>query len=174
MLIDEFLPDFDFVEKHDTNVHGSTADVFRAVNEVDFGESWLVWSLFWLRGLPTEDMTLRSMSKSRFEVLAETPNRELLLGIVGKFWQPSGELKKIDSESFKEFHESGFAKAVWNFALEETDGETLISTETRVKCLDEDSRWSFGFYWMLIRPFSGLIRMEMLRLIKQRAESAGG
>ena len=171
MLIDEFLPDFDFIEKHDTTVRGSTADVYRVVDEVDFGESWLIRSLFWLRGLPTEDIRLSNMSASRFETLAETPNRELLLGIVGKFWKPSGELKKIDSESFKDFHESGFAKAVWNFAVEETDGETLITTETRIKCLDEDSRRSFGFYWMFIRPFSGLIRMEMLRLVKQRAES---
>jgi hypothetical protein len=171
MLIDEFLPDFDFVEKHQTRVQGSTADILRAVNQVDFGDSWLISRLFWLRGLPTQEITLRRMRESRFEVLAESPNRELLLGIVGKFWKPSGELRKIDGETFKEFHESGFAKAAWNFAVEESDGKATLSTETRIKCLDADCRRSFGWYWMFIRPFSGLIRMEMLKTIKRRAES---
>ena len=171
MLIDEFLPEFDFVERHETTVHGSAADILRAANEVDFAESWIIWSLFWLRGLPTEKITLRNMRESRFEKLAEAPNRELLLGIAGKFWMPSGEMRKIDSETFKSFSEAGFAKAVWNFAVGENGGSTVLSTETRVKCLDADSRRSFGFYWTVIRPFSGLIRMEMLRLIKQRAEN---
>lgn len=171
MLIDEFLPEFDFVERHETTVHGSAADILRAANEVDFAESWIIWSLFWLRGLRTEKITLRNMRESRFEKLAETPNRELLLGIAGKFWMPSGEMRKIDSETFRSFNEPGFAKAVWNFAVEENRGSTVLSTETRVKCLDADSRRSFGFYWTVIRPFSGLIRMEMLRLIKQRAEN---
>jgi hypothetical protein len=170
MLIDEFLPDFDFVEKHDISIRAHAADVVRAANSVDFGESWLLKSLFWLRGLPTENITLENMRESRFEKLAERPNSELLLGLVGKFWKPSGELKRIDSESFKNFSEAGFAKAVWNFAAEETGDRTILTTETRVKCLDDESRRSFGWYWTIIRPFSGLIRMEMLRLIKQRAE----
>ncbi len=170
MLIDDFLPEFDFVERHETTVQASTADILRAVNEVDFAESWPIWSLFLLRGLPTEKITLRNMRESRFEKLAETPNRELLLGIAGKFWKPSGEMRKIDGDSFRSFDEPGFAKAVWNFAVEENDRSAVLSTETRVQCLDADSRRSFGIYWTIIRPFSGLVRMEMLRLIKQRAE----
>lgn len=171
MLIDEFLPDFDFVEKHDVSIHAHAADVVRAASDVDFGQSWLIWTLFWLRGLPVENITLEKMGESRFAKLAETPNRELLLGIVGKFWQPSGELKKTDADSFRQFSEAGFAKAAWNFSAEETGDQTILTTETRVKCLDDESRSSFGWYWMIIRPFSGLIRMEMLRLIKQRAEA---
>jgi hypothetical protein len=172
MLIDDFLPEFDFVEKHHVSVRAHAADVVRVASEVDFGESWLIRTLFWIRGLSTENITLRSMSESRFETLAENPNRELLLGIVGKFWRPSGELKKIDSESFKAFREAGFAKAVWNFAAEESGDRTILTTETRVKCLDDESRTLFSWYWTIIRPFSGLIRMEMLRLIKQRVEKA--
>jgi hypothetical protein len=48
-----------------------------------------------------------------------------------------------------------------------------LTTETRIKCLDNESRRSFGFYWMFIQPFSGLIRMEMLRAIKRKAELVG-
>jgi hypothetical protein len=35
-------------------------------------------------------------------------------------------------------------------------------------CLDESSRRRFRRYWLFIRPFSGLIRMEMLRVIRQQ------
>jgi hypothetical protein len=79
-------------------------------------------------------------------------------------------MKKIDAESFKKFDTPGYAKAVWNFSLRPDGPDSRLTTETRVKCTDSDSRWRFGFYWMLIRPFSGLIRMEMLRTIKRRAE----
>ena len=49
------------------------------------------------------------------------------------------------------------------------DGTTL-STETRVLATDEASRRAFRRYWLVIRPFSGLIRRVWLRAIRQRAE----
>ena len=173
MLIDEFLPEYDFEEMHAVRVKADASKVLRVANEIDFGESWIVSWLLWLRGLPAENVTLRKLHESRFEKLGEIPDRELVLGLVGKFWMPDGELKKVDAAGFKKFHEAGFAKAVWNFAVVENHDRTLVTTETRIKCLDEESRWRFGFYWIFIRPFSGLIRTEMLRLIKQRAEGVG-
>ena len=171
MLIDEFLPDYDFAATYGITIQASPADIYRAASEVDFTNSFIIRSLFRLRGLATENVTLQTLRQSRFEVLGETINRELLLGVVGRFWKLGGELKKIDAESFKKFETAGFAKAVWNFSLEPDVGETRLTTETRIKCTDAESRTSFGFYWMFIRPFSGLIRMEMLKAIKRRAES---
>jgi hypothetical protein len=171
MLIDEFLPEYDFVETHGISIRAGAADIYRAASEVDFTESFIIRWLFWLRGLSTEAVTLASLKKSRFEMLGEIPNREILLGLVGRFWTIGGDLKKIDAESFKKFDTVGYAKAVWNFALR-PDGEAMrLTTETRIRCLDAESRRNFGFYWMFVRPFSGLIRMEMLRAIKRRAES---
>lgn len=172
MLIDDFMPRFDFSETHDVEIHATAENVFRALNEVDLCESTIVRWLFRLRGLPTDKITLREMQKMRFETLGESENREVLLGLAGRFWTLMGDLKKVNSNNFREFNEKGFAKAVWNFSLDETGGETRLTTETRIKCLDAESRKSFGFYWTFIQPFSGLIRKEMLRLIKQKAESA--
>ena len=171
MLIDEFLSDYDFVETHNISIRASAADVYRATNEVDFSDSCLIRWLFRIRGLSTKNVTLASLKRSRFEILGQTPGRELLLGIVGRFWTPGGDTKKIDAESFKKFNSTGYAKAVWNFAIQSDGPDLRLSTETRVKCTDSESRRWFGFYWMLVRPFSGLIRMEMLRLIKNRAEN---
>ncbi|MGB7069356.1 MAG: hypothetical protein WBD22_07660 [Pyrinomonadaceae bacterium] len=170
MLIDEFLPEYDFVERHVTRVRAKASEVFRAVNEVDFGESWIIRTLFFLRGLSTGNITLREMREGAFETLGEKTDHELLLGLVGQPWKPSGGLKKVEAVSFKEFAEAGFAKMAWNFAVEEADGRTQLLTETRIKCLDPASRRKFGFYWTFIGPFSGLIRMEMLQAIKRQAE----
>ena len=171
MLIDEFLSDYDFVETHDISIHASASDVYRATNEVDFSDSFLIRWLLRIRGLSAENVTLASITKSRFEFLGETPGCELLFGLVGRFWTLDGGTKKIDAERFKKFNSAGYAKAVWNFALQPDGPDLRLSTETRVKCLDSDSRRRFRFYWMVVRPFSGLIRLEMLRLIKNRAEN---
>jgi hypothetical protein len=172
MLIDEFLPEYDFSETHNIEIEATATNVFRVLNEVDLCESAIVRWLFRLRGMPTKRVTLRELRKTHFEMLGESENRELLLGLAGKFWTPTGNLQKIDSNNFRQFREKGFAKAVWNFSLDETKGETLLTTETRIKCTDAESRRKFGFYWTFIQPFSGIVRKEMLKLVKQKAERA--
>ena len=128
-----------------------------------------------MRGLgrsSVRTLTLRDMTKEGFAILGEKPNKEILLGLAGKFWSASGCLQDVNAENFREFQTKGFAKAAWNFSLAEVgEAEIRLSTETRVQCLDESSLTKFSFYWRFIQPFSGLIRQEMLRLIKQKAEA---
>jgi len=174
MLIDDFLSVYDFSERHEIKVNASRERTFAAIDSTDFSASWTIWGLLALRGLgwsnASKSVTLRDMTTDGFAVLGETRDEEILLGLAGKFWTLGGSLQKVDAENFREFDEKGFAKAVWNFSLAESNGETLLKTETRIRCLDEDSRKSFALYWTVIEPFSGLIRTEMLRLIKEKAE----
>jgi hypothetical protein len=44
-----------------------------------------------------------------------------------------------------------------------------LTTETRVQLTDANARRAFRRYWLVIRPFSGLIRRAWLRAIAQRA-----
>ena len=173
MLIDEFLPEYDFVETHSISIDAGAADVFKAANEVDFSESFIVRWLLRLRGMSGEAVSLRNLEYSRFKILGEVVNKEVLIGLAGRFWLPWGDLQKVDASNFREFDKEGYAKAVWNFSLESSNGETRLTTETRIRCLDDGSRRSFGFYWTFIQPFSGLIRMEMLKTIRRRAEIHG-
>ena len=122
MLIDEFLPEHDFVETHEISIRADAADIYRAANEVDFSESLIIRWLMRLRGMSVGNLTLSNLGKFKFEMLGETMNKELVIGLVGKFWTIAGGLQKIDAESFKEFNTAGFAKAVWNFSLAE-DGD---------------------------------------------------
>jgi hypothetical protein len=183
MLIDEFLPIYDAVERHQIDIRSSAERIYAAARKLDLSGSALVRWLFHLRGLPALfqpraksqqkglGLTLDGLLKSGFILLGEAPPREIVLGLVGKFWSSSGCIQRLDKAEFLSFATPDYAKAVWNFSLSpQTEGIMRLSTETRVLCLDEASRRRFRFYWMFIRPFSGLIRMEALHAIKRRAE----
>lgn len=170
MLIDEFLPKYDFIETHDIKIGASAEKVFGVVDEVDLCESPIIRALFFLRGLPNGHLRLKDLKNSGFEILGIEKNKELLLGLAGKFWTIGGAMQKVNADNFREFDKKGFAKAVWNFSVEGDANESLLTTETRVRCLDDASRRSFGFYWTFIQPFSGLIRREMLKIVKKKAE----
>lgn len=171
MLIDDFLPEFDFVETHSIEIDASAEQVYAAANEVDFADSFIVRWLLRLRGMSGEAVTLRNLEYSKFKVLGEVLNKEVIIGLAGRFWTPWGDMQTVDESNFREFNKAGYAKAVWNFSLHGSSNKTDLTTETRIRCLDDDSRRSFGFYWTFIQPFSGLIRMEMLKTIKRKAES---
>ena len=53
--------------------------------------------------------------------LREAPD-ELVLGAVGRFWQPSGGPRRIEAAEFRDFDEPGFAKAAFNFEIEPAGG----------------------------------------------------
>ena len=174
------MPVYDFSEKHETIIRASAEKVYAALNSFDFNESVVIRWLFRLRGLAAKSacdataqaLTLRDMTNFDFVILGEKPNEEILFGLIGKFWKPTGDLQKVKAEDFQRFDKSGYAKATWNFVLmRRATGEIWLTTETRVQCLDEASHQSFGFYWTFIKHFSGWIRREALRLVKQKAET---
>ena len=170
MLIDEFLPKYDFIETHDIKISAEAETVFGVMDKVDLCESPIIRALFFLRGLPNAKLRLRDLKKSKFEILGVEKNKELLLGLAGKFWTLRGEMQDVSADNFREFDKKGFAKAVWNFSVDSDGTETRLTTETRIRCLDDASRKSFRFYWTFIQPFSGLIRREMLKIVKKKAE----
>ncbi len=174
MLIDDFLPRYDVRERHHIRVHAPPSDVYVAARRLDISRARLSMLLFRMRGLSAPScFTLDDFLKMRFILLGERLNEELLLGLVGRFWTPSGKLLRLDSEGFRDFNEKGYAKAVWNFSLSESsDGSVSLATETRVYCTDQSSRRRFRLYWLLVRGFSGLIRREILRAVKHNAEES--
>ncbi len=46
---------------------------------------------------------------------------------------------------------------------------TRVATETRIRALGPSARRWFRLYWLIIRPFSGLLRRAMLNGIEKRA-----
>lgn len=171
-LIDRFLPRYDVASRHRILVRAPLEHVYAAARQVDLNGSTVTRWLFRLRGLPVpESLRLEGLLRLGFVLLGEDPGHELVLGVVGRFWAITGGLQRVEPEEFTGFDRPGYAKAAWNFRVEEGRDETsLLSTETRVLALDERSRRRFGWYWTVVGPFGGLIRKETLRLAKRRAE----
>jgi hypothetical protein len=171
MLQDDFLPEYDFSEVHDILINQSPERIFSLMYDFDFTESKLIRFLFRLRGMKSGMTIKQGILEENFIELGYRQNDELVLGLVGQFWKVTGNLKKIEPSKFRHFGEPGFLKATWNFKLiPNGEQQTTLQTETRVYCIDRKAKTKFSRYWFFIRPFSGLIRKEILRLIKKKAE----
>lgn len=171
MLKDEFLPEYDFEERHSIEINADAATIYEAAQDADFSESFIVRALLTLRGMSSDALSIRNLKYSKFRILGEQPAKELLIGLAGRFWTPWGDLQDVDANNFREFQKDGYAKAAWNFSIDETGSGSRLTTETRIKCIGTSSRRCFGLYWIFVQPFSGWIRMEMLKAIKRHAEA---
>lgn len=150
-LIDKHLPEYSYNEFHEKVVNASAEKCFLITKNLDMGESLTTRYLMRLRGLPSNDLTLQGFIKNNcFTYLEEDLNKEFV----------------IDASRSN-------TRIIWNFSFAATEeNKTVVSTETRILCLTKRSKILFSVYWFFVKPFSGLIRLEMLRLIKKKAESS--
>jgi hypothetical protein len=165
-LLSEVLPEYDFRERHARRVDAPPERVFAAVRELSADDTPVVRVLFRLRGLrgATARPILEQMERFGFEVVAEEPGRELVVAAIGQPWKLRGGSRPRGVD-FLTFAEPGYAKMAFSYRLE----NGVLTTETRVRLTDSDARRSFRRYWVVIRPFSGLIRRAWLRAIARRA-----
>ena len=183
MLIDSFAPHPDAGEIHRIEIAAACETVYRALWTTDMGNSPVVKCLLALRSLPSfilnpkrcwrlrQTITLQTLIEAGFGRLAEEPGREIVLGVSGRFWRPVGNTSPFNQADFFRPVPAGLARAVWNFTVHESAaGQTILTTETRITCGDEASRRKFRAYWLFVRPFSGLIRLVMLRAVRRACE----
>lgn len=183
MLIDRFAPNPDAVETYSITINASRQAVHDALWTADLG-SPVIKLLLALRSLPrfvvrggrrvprNQKITMQTLLDSGFGVLAEQAGKEIVLGVTGRFWRPTGNLSPFNREEFDRPVPPGIARAIWNFSVSESgDGRTILSTETCVMCGDRASRRKFRAYWFFVRPFSGLIRRLMLRAVRRACEA---
>jgi hypothetical protein len=94
-------------------------------------------------------MTVREFfSTGSFYILAEDSPREIVFAINGP------EMR-----------------AVGNFSVVASASGSVLSTETWVETYTPRRARTFQLYWVVIAPFSGLIRRVLLGAAKRRAES---
>lgn len=184
MRLDNYLPQYHFVERHSINVYSTPEKVYEAFWQLDMAESKVIKALLKIRGAyglvfkgqsymqPSLGVSIKDMINSGFILLENVKNEEVVMGFGGRFWQPSGGIVRYASaEDFVRFENNGYCKSAWNFYIEQENSDKLIlSTETRNLCYGYGAKIPFFLYWAVIRPFSGWIRLEMLRIIKKLAE----
>jgi len=183
MLIDDVLPHYHVSEYHELAVSAPSERTYGAIWSADLATSLVVKGLLALRSIPVAlsaprsfrfprvSLTLREILRQGFCLVAENPGREVVVGVVGRFWRPSGNIVPSQPGDFHEPLSAGLARAVWNFAVRERGPRSsLLSTETRVLCADDRSLRRFRRYWRLVGPLSGFVRVLMLRSIRVAAE----
>ncbi|MGH2740802.1 MAG: hypothetical protein ACRDH6_10035 [Actinomycetota bacterium] len=177
-LLDEVLPRFHFRSGHSTIVNAPRETVAETVESYRSDTSPLVRLFLRLRGLRVPEGTFRSaLEATGFTVLSERPGEEILVGIVGRFWafrEQSNLITVGDVEEFVAFDLPGTAKAALTIRIESLPGGagTRVGTETRVQCADRAAYRRFAIYWVLIKPFSGLLRRAFLQRVKRVAEAS--
>ena len=156
--LDAILPVYEFSERHRVTADASSERLDRALREVTFGEVPVVRALLLVRGIrrPGNGERVLTAMKRGGEVVDDVPGEGVVLSVRGQFWRLRGG--RGDSPD---------AVAVVDFRV----GSGSLTTETRVHVADGVARRSFARYWRVIRPFSGLTRILLLRAAKRRAEA---
>ncbi|MEO7648567.1 MAG: hypothetical protein ABIV11_10095 [Gemmatimonadaceae bacterium] len=171
MIVDELLPSWDVATEYSIVIDASADVVYGNIQALDMAQSWGIRQLFRLRGLPADALTIEGLQRTGFALLADVPPREMVMGLIGRFWDVRQKPIATNAEHFRAFSEPGYTKAVWNFAVnEKAGGGVMLSTHTRVSCTDAYSARSFRRYWTVVSPFSGWIRRRALRIIKESSE----
>lgn len=183
-LIDRYLPEFQFSERHQLLANQSPTALLDAVMVPGTTEDPWIHTFIRLRELPNRlwgalggisGLEKRPLfGLNNFTSLGRDSDRELAFGLVGKFWQADYGLVAVCSPGeFEDFSEPGVAKLVLNFSTQSLgNGRMRLLTETRVFCNDRKSTRRFTPYWWLIRPVSGLIRHRLLARIRDTAATA--
>jgi len=178
VLIDQFIPTGDRVSRHQIEVRAPAEATYAAIRQVNLGRSRAIRLLLLVRGLvrpgAARSVTLDDALRRGFVVLGESPGEELVLGLIGRFWTPSGGVRRVAPWEFVPFAEPGYAKAAVNLRVEPRGPDAcLAETETRVATTDESARRRFARYWRIVGPGSGFIRRRMLALARADAERTG-
>jgi hypothetical protein len=187
LLMDQFLPRFDLAVVHADVFRALPAECYEAANEMDLFQAPLVRTLLGIRGLPrrvvgtlrTRGQTttlgasprtfrLKDMVALGWILLGETPGVQMVLGQVSHPWKAVADSTDgpTTPEQFTSFDESGFAKIATSLRIDPYGSNaSILTVETRVALTDDESRRRFRRYWLVIGPFSSLIRRMALRLL---------
>jgi hypothetical protein len=185
--IDRFLPDAEFNGVVGVTVHASPGEIMRAFETVTLADMPLAKLVGELRYLPSR---LRGKAKDEVPasepflkllqagsgniVLTEEPDRELVLGAIGKFHNLTDQqvVPLHSADDFLSFAQPDYQKLGMSIRIEGSDPETgcRLILEHRTHALSLSARWKFAFYWLAIKPGGNFVSWLLLRAAKRRAE----
>jgi hypothetical protein len=181
-LLDRFLPNPEVDEYHQLTVDAPAPITFAVAKTMDLQASPTVRGIFWLRAVPA---MLRGEPSRRqgprgileetlalgFGVLAEVPDRELVVGTYTQPWHQQVTFHPLPPEEFAAFDEPGYVKIVWTLAAEPLGSDrSRFVTRTRVVTTDPEARRRFRRYWAPMSAGIILIRYVSLPMVKREAE----
>jgi hypothetical protein len=179
-LLDRFMPAYDVVERHHIRVLAPAAITLAAAREQDLLQLPLVRPIFRAREIvlgatpdtrPQPRGLVAATQSLGWGILAEVPDRELVVGAVTKPWEPNVTFRAVPPDEFVTFQEPGLVKIAWTLRVDAIDAHTsTFHTETRAMATDSAARARFRRYWALASPGIALIRRLSLRPLARDAE----
>ena len=183
MIINKYLAKYHFSEHHKINVNGTNVQIMNAIMTLRKNEiSRIMNFLMSVRLIAVKDkkrvinqnkgILLDEMQSNKFIIL-ERSEKELVLGLIGKFWNLSDpmELEINSPAEFLNFDDGEYGVVAFNFLVKEMEGKNVLTTETRIKITDPKSRRKFAIYWFFIYLGSSYIRYLLLKAIKRKVEN---
>jgi hypothetical protein len=167
-LIDDWLPEFDVGERHDVAVPVEPERALELALRLPAAPDRFVRALISARGMTARDETIeRFFAAHRFVVL-DSSATEWVVGAAGVVWRPRGGLVALaDAAAWRAAQVPGTIRGAVDFRAERIPGGSRLTTETRIKAIDERARRAFRLYWLAVGPFSALIRRRWLSAIQR-------
>ena len=178
-LLDRFIPVYDVVERHHIPVCAPAAVTLAAAKDQDFQRIPAIRAIFKARELVLRSKPVPAPATTLFAqlqafgwgVLAETPEREVVMGAVTKPWEPDPVFRALPPTEFAAFSEPGFVKIAFTLRADPVDEHnSVFRTETRAVATDAFARAKFRRYWTFVSPGVAAIRWLSLRPLKREAE----
>lgn len=148
-MLDSVLPSYEVREYHEVAVDASPEEAMAAALALRAASDPIVATLFRLRGVPGGELSFKAF----FSRLGLHPIVETDRAFVGV-----GDLFGVR-----------IAFGMW--AEARADNCARLATETRVHALNPAARWRFRLYWLVVGPFSALIRRRWLSAARRAAEA---
>jgi hypothetical protein len=179
-LLDRFMPAYDVVERHHIRIAAPATVTLAAAQEQQMLQLPLVRAIFRVRefvlGARREDHPrprglLAATQAMGWGILAQVPDREVVVGAVTRPWEPNVTFHALPPEEFAAFSQPGLVKIAWTLRADPLDaGASIFRTETRAVATDATARARFRRYWAFVSPGIALIRLLSLRPLKRAAE----
>lgn len=180
-LMEIYLPSYQFSEHHQTEMRCAPGELLDIIQNFQLPDDGISVATMFLRQLPARLMHWAAPSRvarpSSFTIASFTPlarngDKEIVAGLIARFWRPDFGLVVVNSPSeFLACNPPKTAKLVIGFVAEQRGDITLLTTETRVYCPDRYALMMFRPYWLIIRPVSGVLRRRALGTIRRIVES---
>jgi hypothetical protein len=186
-LLDRFLPLYEAGGRHHVRIAAPAAITLAAARGMDLLQAPVVRAIIRTRELilgatpdhrPRPRGLLAEALALGWGILAEVPDREIVVGAATQPWKPNVAFRALPPDEFTAFCEPGYVKIAWTLRADPVGpAESVFRTETRVASTDADARAKFRWYWSFFSPGMAAIRWASLRPLKaeaeRRARSAG-
>jgi hypothetical protein len=190
LLIDQFMPNYDLAIVHSWVLRAPPEKCFETIVGYDLFQIPVFRVLIGARVLPQRladvarrrgrqaaepsappTFRLRDMPSRGWMLLGERPGVELAFGGVSQPWKPRAGSPSTPGtrEEFAAFDQPGFVKLVESTRVDPYgERSSIVTMETRVLATDDESRRRFRRYWLVVGPFSHLLRRTAPRVFARK------